>query len=130
MIEKKFILHLLPERYAVCQFPPQAQTPSWIQGEGLTALVRTGDELSIVCRQEYVPDGITSEREWRVFKVQGPFDFSQIGVLANLSSILAQARVSIFALSTFDTDYLLIQERNLTAAINALEHHGHRVLTN
>jgi hypothetical protein len=128
MKRQQFFLELLPNRYAVCRLSAQSTTPQWLPNEDLTAIVRTSDELSIVCREEYVPDGITSEREWRVIKIRGPLDFSEIGVIANLSTILAQARVGIFVLSTFDTDYILVKELNLDSAIEAFEDDGHQVV--
>ena len=128
MTQRKYILHLQPEHYAICRLPAQSRIPSWAEGDGFSAIVRTEDELSIVCLKERVPDGIRSEREWRVFKVEGPLDFSQIGVLAALSGSLAHVGVSIFVISTYETDYLMVIERHLTQAVEALEGDGHQVL--
>jgi hypothetical protein len=88
---------------------------------------RTGDELSIVCELSRVPVGVQSQPWWRVFKVHGPFVLSEIGVLSALAAPLAEAKISLFAVSTFDTDYLLVASETLSAAISALERAGHKI---
>jgi hypothetical protein len=93
----------------------------------LSAIIRTQEELSIVCEQENVPPDIRCERNWRAMKVAGPLDFALVGVLASLAGALADAGVSVFALSTYDTDYLLVKADTLERAIDALEAAGHRV---
>jgi hypothetical protein len=86
------------------------------------------DELSVVCQEELVPANIRAENGWRGLKVEGPLDFALTGILAGLASALAQAGVSLFAISTFDTDYILVKEKDLAKAIRALEQAGHRVV--
>jgi hypothetical protein len=119
-------LSVLPVRLSVCRLVPGAPIPDWVGGE-LTAITRTADELSIVCDQQRVPDGVKAEKGWRAFKVAGPLDFGLTGVLAALAAPLAAAKISIFALSTFDTDYLLVKEKSMTAAVQALRDAGHRI---
>jgi hypothetical protein len=119
-------LTLLSSRLAVCHLDPQAPFPQWASGE-LVALTRTTDELSVVCNADAVPEDVMVERGWRAFKVQGPLDFSLVGILAQLSGVLAQAGVSIFAISTYDTDYILVKETSLEAAAAALQQAGCRV---
>jgi len=119
-------LNLLPARLSVCRLDPAAPLPPWAGGE-LTAVTRTPDELSIVCDQQHVPDGVRAEKGWRALKVAGPLDFSLTGVLAALAAPLAAASISIFALSTFDTDYLLVKETALTEAVQALRNAGHHI---
>ena len=120
-------LVVLAQAVAICRLPPEAEIPSWVQNKGLTALVRTPDEFSIVCDERYVPGHIKMEKGWRILKVQGPLAFSQVGVLAAIAMPLAQAGVSIFALSTFDTDYILIKEPSLLLALDALKNAGHTI---
>ena len=84
------------------------------------ALVRSEDELSIVCPDGLPPAGIQKEGQWRALKVQGPLDFEETGILADLTAPLAAAGVSVFVVSTFDTDYLLIKEKNLSSALRTL----------
>jgi hypothetical protein len=110
---------------AVCRLAPDAPLPSWSVHGPLISITRTADELSIVCLEESVPEDITSERGWRCLKVEGPLDFALTGILADLAGTLASAGISIFAISTFDTDYLLVKGKALQAAIDALEADGH-----
>jgi uncharacterized protein len=121
-----FTLSLLATTLAVCRLDAQAPLPAWLQGEFI-AVVRTANELSAVCDAAVVPGDVLAERGWRVLCVQGPLDFSLVGVLAALSKVLADAGVSIFAISTYDTDYLLIKDASLEAAILALRQAGHVV---
>ena len=119
-------LTLLPQRLSVCRLAPDAPVPSWAGGS-FTAVTRTPDELSIVCDQQHVPQGVAVEKDWRAIKVAGPLDFNLTGVLAALAAPLADAKISIFALSTYDTDYLLVKEAALTRAIQALRSAGHYI---
>ena len=122
-----FRLMLLPNQYAICQLPPDAANPAWARGGDLLALIRTFDELTVVCEGVDIPADVRAEPGWRALKVAGPLDFSMIGVLASLSGTLAQADVSIFVISTFNTDYLLLKDVQLETAIRALESQGHTV---
>jgi uncharacterized protein len=88
-------------------------------------VVRTRDELSIVCSEDRVPDGVRAERGWLALKLEGPFPFSVTGVLASFLQPLAEARISIFAISTFDTDYVLIKRENLDQSEVVLGAAGH-----
>lgn len=123
-----YTLRLLPHMLAVCRLAAQAAFPEWAQGE-LVALVRTADELSVVCAAAAVPVDVLAEPGWRALCVQGPLDFSLVGVLAELSKVLAAAEVSIFAISTYETDYLLVKEVTLAQAVLALQKAGHLVKT-
>ena len=127
-VDHNLPLVLLPERMAVCKLSAEAEFPDWARAKHLMAYVRTQDELSVVCAQKYVPPQVKAERGWRVFEVQGPLDFSMIGVLATICEPLAQAGVSVFALSTYDTDYMLVKEDAVSRAQDALEKAGFLVL--
>jgi hypothetical protein len=119
-------LSLLNDTLAVMRLDPEADFPAaWLPGCELLAMVRTAEELSIVCREDLVPSGSAVETGWRAIKVEGPLDFSLVGVLAALAAPLAQAGVSIFAISTFNTDYILVKQTHLEAAIQALAAAGH-----
>jgi hypothetical protein len=120
-------LQILAGTYAVSRLSPDEPVPEWAQGE-LVALTRTPDELSVVSAAESVPESVRSESNWRALRVTGPLDFALVGILAALSGVLAQAGIPIFALSTFDTDYLLVGDRDLERAVCALEAAGHRVV--
>ena len=97
--------------------------PSWVRGE-FWSITQTPDELSIVCPQECVPSGVLHEGGWKVLKVLGPLSFELTAIMASISSILAEAGTSIFALSTYDTDYILVKAEQLQSAIEALRSHG------
>lgn len=112
---------LLKEKYGVCRLPINEQIPSWAINEKFYSITKTNDELSIVCLEDNIPNGVITEKDWRVMKVEGPLDFSLIGILASISNALAKSRVSIFAISTYDTDYILVKEKDINKAIEALE---------
>ena len=120
-------LTLLPERFAISRLAADAAIPEWATQGRFFSVTRTGDELSIVTELSRVPVGVASQAGWRVMKVHGPFVLSEIGVLAALATPLAEARVSLFAISTFDTDYLLVASETLSAATAALERAGHTI---
>lgn len=120
---------LLPASLAICRLSPAEEIPDWARPGDLLAIVRTRDELSIVCDERYVPPNIRAERGWRALKVLGQLDFSLVGILAAVSQTLAQAGVSIFALSTFDTDYILVKSDALDRAVQALRQNGFTVIT-
>ncbi len=114
-------LSVLPDRLAVAQLPPDGGMPSWIDWtDPLVGATRTGEELSILCREACVPDQVRAERGWRAFKVEGPLDFSLFGVLARIAVPLAQAQVPIFAISTYNTDYVLVRADDLDKAADVL----------
>ena len=120
-------LSLLEGRFAVLQLDPSASIPTWaLEGEFFT-VSRSSEELSIVCLESNVPDGLRLERDWACLKLQGPFEFSMTGILLSVLEPLAKAEVGIFAVSTFDTDYVLVKNDLLETAIAALESVGHRV---
>ncbi len=119
-------LLVLPGRYAVCRLSADAAIPDWTVGT-LTSVTRTADELSIICDDKAVPDGVRCERGWRCLRVAGTLDFALVGVLASLLVPLAEAGVAVFAVSTFDTDYLLVKEEDLARAAKVLGAAGHRV---
>lgn len=120
-------LRLLEGTYAVCQLEASAPIPPWAEGEGFVSISRSDGELSMVCRQERVPAGTKAEREWSCLKLEGPFEFSLTGVLASVLNPLAAAGVGIFAVSTYNTDYVLLKQTHLSLATQALESAGHIV---
>ena len=120
-------LTLLPERYAISRLAADAPIPAWATQGPFFSVTRTGEELSIVSELSCVPVGVASQAGWRVLKVHGPFVLSEIGVLSSLAAPLADAKISLFAVSTFDTDYLLVSATSLSGAIAALEDAGHTV---
>ena len=121
------ILDLLSDELAVCRLPVDAAVPNWAWSGELTSITCSDDELSVVCVADPVPDDVQHTAGWRAFKVRGPLDFGLVGILAGLSSTLAKAEIPIFAISTSDTDYLLVRNEQLEAAVDALTAAGYRV---
>lgn len=111
-------LVVLDSVLSVCKYD---SAPEGLTGSGFYSVTRTDDELSVVCETEAIPAGtIAREDGFRALKVQGPLDFGLIGILAKISTALAEANVPLFAISTYDTDYVLVKEENLDTAIAAL----------
>ena len=115
-------LKLLDGLYAVCRLGADAPVaPSLLAAKGeFLSVTRTADELSIVCEDALAPAGAKVERGWRAFKVMGPLDFSLTGIIASLTAPLAEAKISVFTVATFDTDYLLVKEADLEGAVTVL----------
>lgn len=120
-------LVVLEDELAVARLDASDPIPAWGHGGSLLSITRTPEELSIVCAAAAVPAGIKAERGWRSLRVAGRLDFSMTGVLASIAGPLAAANVSIFAVSTYETDYVLVREPNLSAAIACLKKAGHEV---
>jgi hypothetical protein len=120
-------LTVLPNIFAVCRLDAGAVVPTWATSGEFFSITRTAEELSVVCLQSLVPDGVRCERDWRCVQVDGPIPFSAVGVLASLVEPLAEAGVSVFAMSTFDTDYLLVKAVDLERSIDAWRKVGHIV---
>jgi hypothetical protein len=122
-------LRTLPGSLAVCRLETGSSLPNWAVTGELSAAIRSPGELTIICNQAAVPPGIQHEPDWRAIGVLGRLDFSLTGVLAALAQPLAEAGVSIFALSTFDTDYILVKESALQQALEVLQLAGHQIVS-
>ena len=123
---------VIPGAYAVCRMPAKAPLPAWA-GKAFTSITRTADELSVVCDERRLPpnlDGLDLRvaRGWALLKLHGPFPLDAIGVLASVAKPLAEAEISLFAVSTFDTDYILVKRTYLNQAISALTLAGHTLV--
>lgn len=116
----------LAELFSVCKVADAAQIDL---NKNFCFAAKTDEELSLVCPTKDVPV-VTSERDdgWRAFRIQGTLDFSLIGILAKISTILAEHRIGIFAISTFNTDYILVKQENFVKALQSLAEHGYQVL--
>ena len=123
-------LELLPDEYAVCRLAAGSPLPAQLDaGSGVVSITWTPDEVSVICPAAQAPPDATVERPWRCFRVDGPVNLALTGILASLVVPLADARVNVFAFSTFDTDYVLVPEVRLSEAIAALIGAGHRLST-
>jgi hypothetical protein len=116
---------VLSGRFAVCRLATDAPIPAWATESQIFSVMRTTNELSVVCAEELVPVGMQAESGWACIQLQGPFPFQMTGVLASILDPLAAVKVGIFALSTFDTDYILVKADELHAAEGALRLAGH-----
>lgn len=123
---KSLRITALPHRLAVCRLAPGASLPSWVRG-AFTSITRTDEELSIVCDEDAVPPDVQAERGWRAMRVDGPVPFDVTGVAAALVSPLAEARISVFLIATYDTDYLLVKDEAFARAAGVLRGAGHDV---
>jgi uncharacterized protein len=129
-ITHQLALTLLPDTFAVCRLNAGDSVPAWATSGTFVSITRTADELSVVCPQSLVHDDVRCERGWQCLRVAGTMDFSMIGVVASLVTPLAEAGISVFVVSTFDTDYLLVKESDLVRAMAALRAAGHTVPDN
>ena len=121
-------LSLTPDRLSVCQLPPDAAIPAWAaNAKPFVSITRTADELSIVCAEGLASSDVKQETGWRAFMIMAPLDFGLTGILSSVLDPLAKAGISIFALSTYNTDYILVKADKVEAATQALRAAGHRV---
>ena len=120
-------LEIVPGTYVVCRLPAAEPFPEWAGSGPFVSMTRTEAEVSVVCPEGAVPAGVRAEPGWRCLRVVGPLGFGMTGVLASLAGPLASSGVSIFVVSTYDTDYLMVQGRDLERGKDALERAGHSV---
>lgn len=128
--QKSLSLSVEPDVLAVARLESSNAIPEWAMRSSFFSISKTSDELSIVCREDDVPSYVKCEKSWIAIKVKGPLDFALTGVLSSLAEPLARAGVSIFAVSTFDTDYVLVKQDKIESAISQLIECGHTVHTN
>jgi len=126
MPDLSLILSVLDDTFAICRLDGNAASPDWALRGSFCSITRTPDELSVVCPDVNVPEGTTCDRRWRCLRVEGPLDLTSTGILSSLAAPLAQAGISIFAVSTYDTDYLMVKEKDLERAMLVLSHDGHQ----
>lgn len=128
-MSRRLKLSLLQETCAICRLAPGSPIPSWVQSGDYWSITRTPEELSVVVPEAQVPQGVTASRGWRALRFAGPLPLDQTGILASVTAPLAAAHISVFALATFSTDFVLIPAAQQRAAIDALERAGHAVLS-
>lgn len=124
---EKLKIRLLQGIYAVCQISNREKVPSWVEEKGFFSVTKTEDEISVVMLQDKISKEIKAEKDWRILKVEGTLDFSLIGILAKISSVLAENQISIFVISTFNTDYILVKEENIEKAMAVLNLEGYEI---
>jgi hypothetical protein len=124
-----FILTVLKQKYSIYKFKKGSVLPEWVYSSEFCSVTRTNEEISVVTVQtDNLSDWVAFSKDWRIFKIEGPLDFSLIGVIADISAILKEAKVSVFIISTYDTDYILIKDKDLNASIASLQKQGYNIL--
>ena len=124
----RLTLRVLSEPLAICRLPRDATLPEWACNGDFCSMTRTPHELSIVCPERNVPADVPSDKGWRALSSEGPLGFTLTGLVETLAEPLALAGISIFFISTFHTDYVMVKEEELQVAILALETAGHKVI--
>jgi len=122
-----FVIEQFPEKLAVVRLGPGAQVPSWAESSSLFSVTATARETSVVCARRSVPRKARQEGPFTAFAVVGPLDFALTGVLAELLAPLAEAGISVFALSTFDTDWVLVRVEDAERTAEEWRRSGHDV---
>jgi len=125
MEPSKLVLSVLEETFSIHRLAPDASLPEAVSECDFYSLSKTTDELSLVCPEHLAVKSEKSNPDWKCLKVAGPLDFELTGILAGITDVLAKEKLSVFAISTFDTDYILIKKQGLTAAISALQRVGY-----
>jgi uncharacterized protein len=121
------VLQVVADEFAVCRLPATEPVPAWAGSGVFSSVTRTADELSILCPAGQVPASVKHEAGWRLLKLQGPFAFTETGILAAVLAPLATAKIGILATATFDTDYVLVKAARFEEACRVLEAAGHTV---
>ena len=120
---------VLEHKYCIYKFKNESTFPGWIYSSDFYSVTKTGNEISVVTIQpDSIPEDIICNGDWRILKIKGPLDLSLVGIIAEVSTILKNKKVPIFIISTFDTDYILVKQKDLNIGIKALEEKGHNIL--
>jgi hypothetical protein len=133
MEQNKLTLSILESKFGICKLKDNLEinpeihpeVPSWVHGSNFFSITRTPEELSVVCEENRIPADIKAERHWKCLKIEGPLDFGLTGILAGLSRILVDCGIAIFVVSTYNTDYILVREKDLDSAVKALFEAGY-----
>lgn len=124
----KQTLAVLPDSFIIHSLPVTADVPARVLQSSLYFIGKTHEELSIVVPETVHIDSEESDTDWRVLEVLGPLELSMVGIMAQIGNVLASAKVSIFIVSTFETDFFLVKQKDLDTAAKALEQDGYKVI--
>ncbi|NUZ12022.1 ACT domain-containing protein [Pseudoalteromonas sp. McH1-7] len=124
----KQTLQLLKQEFTIHSLDCDEAVPQAVLNSEIFFIAKTSDELSIVCESAIKVDSLAAETHWRALEVIGPLGFSLTGIMANISGVLAKSNISIFTLSTYDTDYILVKQSQIQHAIQALKKDGYLLL--
>lgn len=120
-------LSTMEKRLAACRYDPGSEIPAWAWQADFCSVTRTADELSIICDEDKVPPDVKCARDWRALKLEGPFDFALVGILSSILQPLAKEGISVLAVGTYETDYVLVRAGQYERAIATLISAGHRI---
>ena len=121
-------LIVLRDKYSVYKFRNESALPDWIYSSDFYSITKTIDELSVVALQvDKVPEDPLCNRDWRILKIEGPLDLSLTGIIADIANTLKNKNIPIFAISSYDTDYIMVKQKDLNIAIKALRENGHHI---
>jgi uncharacterized protein len=118
----------VPGQFAVCRLPAGSHVPDWALSGNFFSVTRSSDELSVVCDAASVPASIKHEADWVCLKLEGPFPFTQTGVLVSFIQPLSDRAIPIFAISTFDTDFVFVKQPSLEKTLETLRDAGHHAV--
>jgi uncharacterized protein len=124
----EIILKILSHDLSVCKLTANG-IPDWAAHSGFLNYAATGEEVSLVCESQYVPHEVKAEKNWKCITIDGILDFSLVGIIATITGILAQQNISVFVISTFDTDYILLRSDVLSQAVEALKTAGYHFIS-
>ena len=124
----KQTLAVLPDRFVIHSLPVSADIPQQVLNSSLYFIGKTHEELSIVVPETVQIDSEESDMDWKVMEVLGPLQLSMVGIMAQIGNVLASAKISIFIVSTFETDFFLVKQKDLENAAKALEQDGYKVI--
>ena len=128
LAKHKLRFSVLQDEAGICRLPPAAAIPEWAYLGEFFSITKTAEELSIVCLSRVVPESVEKDSGWKVLKIEGLLNFNLVGILAQVSAVLAESEVSIFAISTYNTDYILVKNRDFDVAVVVLRKDGHEVV--
>jgi uncharacterized protein len=121
-------LTVFEKKYSIYKFKQGSVLPEWVYSTEFCSVTRTKEEISVVTAQtDHLSDWVAFSKDWRIFKIEGPLDFSLIGVIADISVILKEAKISVFIISSYDTDYILVKEKDLNTSITSLQNKGYNI---
>lgn len=119
---------VLAGNYAIYRFGNESVLPDWIYSCNFYSITKTKDEISVVATQNnLISSDFVCNKEWRIIRLEGPLDFSLVGIIAEISAIFKKKNISIFTISTYDTDYFLVKQKDLDVGIHALIENDHKV---
>jgi len=123
-----YTLFVLIKKYSILKFHTEAVLPDWIYSSDFYSVTKTEEEISVVTAQtDNISDKIVSSKDWRILKIEGQLDFSLTGVIADIAAILKKNKISIFTISTYNTDYILVKENDLEISVKALRENNYDI---